>query len=480
MTRFTLSPTGRASAALLALLASLSLGTALAQGQSPNPPGAPVGGGPGAPPGAPPGMPPGMPPPPPSEPVNLRAALMLSDATGATALPAGRTLRATEDGVGGLIVAGRSRLQAERLKVEVLGRGKSDFDGVAAGVLVKDGSTLTLRDARITTRGVVAAAVTATDASTLRVQRSTLVAEGGPLPSGYVRRIGPGMMEPPTPLGITGTARTTLVLGSAKAFYEDSRIVAEGWGALSTDAARGATLQVDRCHVLVRRSGYGTYADNGASVVINDSTLDVPTFGGVIAGQASLVLNRVRSQSGGNTVMIHNVMGRPDELATLRMSGGTLSSTNAAIVVKSANADIVLDGTRLQARNGDLLLAVVNDDSHRTPLNGATSPGSRALLRRANLSGNVLNLDTERRLSVALEASTLRGRVHDTALSLDATSRWTATADSRVLLAGPLTLAQLDAPRGVTIRARVQGAALPVGRHALAGGGVLEVEAGAP
>ncbi|MEK8052833.1 hypothetical protein AACH10_21460 [Ideonella sp. DXS22W] len=450
-------------------------GAALAQpaGGPPMPNGQPL----GAVPGQPPGAPQGMPPPPPSEPVTLRAALVLNDAS---TLPAGRTLRVTEDGQGGLIVAGRSKLQAERLKVEVLGRGKSDFDGVAAGVLVKDGSTLTLRDARITTRGVVAAAVTATGESTLRVQRSTLVAEGGPLPSGYVRRIGPGMMEPPTPLGITGTARTTLVLGSAKAFYEDSRIVADGWGALSTDAARGATLQVDRCQVLVRRSGYGTYADNGAAVVINDSTLDVPTFGGVIAGQASLALNRVSSRSGGNTVMIHNVMGRPDEMATLRLTGGRLTSTNAAIVVKSANADIVLDGTRLEAKNGDLLLAVVNDDSHRTPLNGTTAPGSRAVLRRARLNGNLLNLDAERRLNVALEATQLRGRVHDVALSLDAASRWTATADSRVLLAGPMTLAQLDAPRGVSIRARVQGAALPPGRHTLAGGGVLEVEAGAP
>jgi hypothetical protein len=173
-------------------------------------------------------------------------------------------------------------------------------------------------------------------------------------------------------------------------------------------------------------------------------------------------------------------MGRPDELATLRLAGGTLRSTNAAIVVKSANADIVLDGTRLEARNGDLLLAVVNDDSHRTQLNGATPPGSRAVLRHATLNGNLLNLDTERHLSVTLEASQLRGRVHDVTLSLDTASRWTATADSRVLLAGPVTLAQLDAPRGVTIRARAMGGSLAVGRHVLPAGGALEVEAAAP
>jgi hypothetical protein len=264
-------------------------------------------------------------------------------------------------------------------------------------------------------------------------------------------------------------------MGAAQAFYEDSTIVAEAWGALSTDAARGARLQADRCRIIVRRSGYGTYADNGASVVINDSTLDVPTFGGVIAGQASLSLNRVRSRSAGNTVMIHSVMGQPGELATLRISGGRLQSTNAAIVIKSANADIEVDGARIEARNGDLLLAVVNDDSHRTALNGTEPPGSRATLRHARLSGNVLNLDSERHLSLKLEDTQLSGRIHDAALSLDPRSRWTATADSRLLLQAPTTLAQIDAPRGVRIEAKAEPGLLPVGLHTLPGGGSLQV-----
>ncbi len=479
------------SKTLIALAAALWLGQALAQPAGAPPQAAPGGpGGPGAqaqpggPAGGPP-LPPGMPPMPPQEPVVFTAAAEVVDgrwlpgdpAAGAQVRGAvgarGLKIVSPRDRVNGLIVRGQGATTLERPDIEIRGRGKSDFDGIAAGVLVKDGATLELRDAKVVTRGVVASAITATDQSTLRVKRSHLVAEGGPLPSGYTRRIGPGMMEPPTPLGISGTARTTLVLGAAKAHYEDSTIEAEAWGALSTDAARGAYLQADRCKIIVRRSGYGTYADNGASVVINDSRMTVPTFGGVIAGQASLALNRVQSRSQGNTVMIHSVMGQPQEVATLKIVGGALRSTHAAIVVKSANADVLIDGATLQADNGDLLLGVVNDDSHATKTQGAAVPGIRALIKGSRLQGNLVHLDTDRAMRVRLEGSTLRGRVQGVVLALDGASRWTATADSSVTLAAGTALAQLDAPADVTISARAEAGDWPAGEHRLPGGGRL-------
>ena len=276
-------------------------------------------------------------------------------------------------------------------------------------------------------------------------------------------------------LGISGAARTTLTMGAAHAYYADSTIVAEAWGALSTDAARGATLEAERCKIVVRRSGYGTYADNGASVSIKDSSIDVPSFGGIIAGQASLSLQNVRLRPRGNAVMVHSVMGQPGELATLRIAGGDLHSTNAAIVVKSANAEITLDGVRLASDNGDLLLGVVNDDSFATKVNSQPVAGIRATIRRSRLAGNLIHLDTERRMAVSLEATQLQGAVHDVTLSLDPTSRWTATADSRVVLAEPTRLDQVDAPAGVRIEAHVAPGLAEPGEHRLRGGGVLDI-----
>lgn len=435
--------------------------------------------------GPPPGMPPGFPPmgPPPV----IVAAVEVNDGavrrdskagvsiTGKTSGTTGTGVEidSKADKVNGLFVRGQSSFTLANSKVVMSGQGTSDFDGVAAGALVKDGSTLTLRNVSITTNGVVSSAVTATDASTLHVHHSRLTANGGPVPSGYVRRIGPGMMEPPTPLGISGTARTTLTMGSAKAYYHDSLIVAEGWGALSTDAARGAYLEANRCTIRVLRSGYGTYADNGATVVINDSTLDVPTFGGVIAGQASLALNRVRMVSGGNGVMIHSVMGSPAEVATLQIRGGRIASTNAVIVVKSANADITIDSAQLVAKNGDLLLGVMNDDSHATQVAGQKVAGITATISHSQLNGNLVHLDTARGMAVRFIGSSLKGAIRSASVAFDAGSRWTATADSRVTLVGAVDAAQLDAPAGVTITATAGPEAGDKGSRRLRGGGVL-------
>ena len=433
----------------------------------------------------------GMPPPgmPPAAPVDYRAAVLIEDGAvkvdaasttaGARRVQAkaarGVTIRSATDRFNGLLVRGKSDFTLADSRIELSGKGLSDFDGIAAGALVKDDATMVLRNVRITTRGVVSSAATATDNTTMKVYRSTLVAEGGPVPSGYVRRIGPGMMEPPTPLGIAGTARTSLTMGSAKSYFYDSTIIADGWGALSTDAARGAYLEANRCDIRVRRSGYGTYADNGASVVINHSKMDVPTFGGVIAGQASLALNGSTVLSGGNGVMIHSVMGSPAEVARLSIKGGRLATVNAAILVKSANAEITVDGTQIVAKNGDLLLGVVNDDTNATQVGGQPVAGIKATFRDAALAGNIVHLDTDRRMLVTVLGSTLAGAVRDATLSLDARSRWTATADSKLRLAAPTRLEQIDAPVGVRIDATAEPGVLPLGQYTLRSGGMLAV-----
>jgi hypothetical protein len=394
---------------------------------------------------------------------------------GSASAASGLAIKSSADLYNGLLVRGKSEFTLKDSKIELSGKGRSDFDGIAAGALVKDEATMVLRNVKIRTRGIVSSAATATDKAVMKVYNSILIADGGPTPSGYVRRIGPGMMEPPTPLGIVGTARTSLTMAEARSYFYDSTIIADGWGALSTDAARGAYLEANRCDIRVLRSGYGVYADNGAAVVVNDSKMRVATFGGIIAGQASIAFNNLQAASDGNLVMIHSVMGQPAEKAMLSIKGGRISTRNAAIVVKSANAEISIDGARIGAKNGDLLLAVINDDGFATKLNGAQVSGVNAELRNAALEGNVLNLDTERRMSVKLVATSLKGAVRNAALSLDAGSRWTATADSQLLLVKPTTLKQIDAPAGVSIDATAEPEVAAKGRYRLASGGVLTV-----
>ncbi len=491
-------PIRLAVAALLATgLVSLTPAQEATPPQGGPPPGMAPGGADGMPQGMPQGMPPGMPPgmgPP--APVHYRAVVDIGDGTPqvdaallgghgagkATARITGTSasglqLRSTIDELNGLYVHGKSAYTLSDSSINLAGHGRSDFEGIAAGVLARDDATLVLRNVHITTAGVVSAAATVTDGATLKVYQSTLVAHGGPVTSGYVRRIGPGMMEPPTPLGITGTARTTLAMGRSHAYYYDSTIDADGWGALSTDAARGAYLEANHCVIRTLHSGYGTYADNGSEVVINDSTLDNASFNGIIAGQASMTFNGAQARSRGYGVMIHSVMGETREVPVLKIRGGRFDAANGIVLVKSANLDLAIDGTAMHSGNGDLLMVSKNDDANATRTNGKPVHGVHATFRNMQLSGNVIDKDPDRGLLLGLESTSISGRMENVSLTLDARSHWTASADSSVDLGAASGIGGIDAGRGVTITATADQASPLAGRHDLPGGGVLVVSA---
>jgi len=446
--------------------------------------------GPSAIPGGPPGMPPmGGPPPEYVAAIQIqdgayvaagsRPAAVRGKIAGATSA-SDLTIASGADAFNGLVVSGKhSSFVLRDSSITLSGKGTSDFDGVAAGALVSDGATLELRNVHVTTSGVVSSAATSMGGATLRVYKSTLITHGGPLPSGYVRRIGPGMKEPPTPLGITGDARAHLTMSGAKSYFYDSTIIADGWGALSTDATGGYVyVEANNCDVRTLRSGYGTYADGGAHVVINHSRFDTASYLGIIAGSGEFRFDDLTGRSGGNGVMIHSVMAPdPTEKGVLTIVGGTLTTRDAAILVKSANADITIEHAVLRPANGDLVLAVVNDDANATRVSGRKVPGISVTLRDDRLEGNLLHLDTDRPMRVTLAGTTLRGIIRNATVSLDATSRWTATGDSKVVLAGPVDVAHIDAPTGVTIEATASADTDLHGRHTLASGGTLAIAA---
>lgn len=394
----------------------------------------------------------------------------------------GLKIRARVDGLAGLHVAGaRSHYTWSDSTLSLFGYStSSDLDGAGAGALVSDGGTLVLRNMKIDTWGAGSTTVTATGAATLKVYNSRLQAHGGPLPSGYVRRNEPGMLEPPTSLGLVGSARTTLTMDNAKTYFYDSQLIANGWGVVSTEAANGyCYVEINSSKIWAQSTGYGVYADSGAEVVVNNSDLDTATYSGIIAGSGSFSFNNVNAITGGNGVMIHNVRATtPNEVGVVTMNGGKIGSQNAAFLVKSANAMITVDRAEIVPANGDFLLSTVSDDADRTPVNGAPVPGIRATIRNTTVAGNVIHLDDERSMSVALVNATLNGRVRNAALAIDANSHWKATGDSSVTLTGPVDLALIDAEAGVTITARAPAGVVPRGSHKLASGGLLRVGGG--
>jgi hypothetical protein len=380
----------------------------------------------------------------------------------------------------GIYVKGsKSNYTLSNAAINLSGNGSNDFLGIGSGAMVNGGGTLVLKNVRITTDGVVRSATTSTDHSTLRVYDSTLTANGGALPKGYVAKIGAGMMEPPAPLGLSGTARTCLTLNNSSSYFYNSTIVADGWGALSTDIALDHVyLEANNCDVQVRNKGYGTYADWNCKVVINNSKISTAGYAGIIASIGEIRFNKVNASSSGRGFLIHSVMrSNPAEIGLLEIIGGIITTQDTLILVKSANADITLDRAKLVSKSGSLIHSVVNDDSMATKINGQKVPGIRATLKNTTIEGDILHEDTERTMSVDLIATALKGAVKDASLSLDAGSRWTATSNSNMTLINAVDVSRIDALPGVIITAIAgQGCTLK-GSYKLSSGGTLNVKA---
>jgi hypothetical protein len=395
---------------------------------------------------------------------------------GATAASA-VTVDAHGNDLNGVLVRGKNGYALSKATLELHGDGSSDFLGQGAGAMAEGGATLTIRDSSIDTHGLVTSAVAALGGGVVKVYGSTLHAHGGTLPPDYVPHIGPGMKQPPAPLGITGTARTTLTAGDSKSYFYDSTVIADGWGALSTDAPGSSYLEANDTTVKVFNSGYGTYADQNCKVVINRGSFDVATYAGVVAGTGQLAFHDLRSVSHRNTVMVHSVMGKGPEIGVLAIKGGHYHSDSDAILVKSANGDIDIDAAELQAGNGVLIHSVVNDDRYATKINGQPVTGVRVTLRHLSAAGDVVHADGERSMQLHLLGVQLKGAIQNAELALDADSHWDATGNSNVLLTGPLRPEQLSAPAGVVIDAIAGSGNTLAGRYPLRGGGILQVKA---
>ena len=326
---------------------------------------------------------------------------------------------------GVLIMGERSDVVLDDANINLSGMGQSDFLGIGAGAMVAEGK-LKITGSIIETAGAVSSATIATEKSFLEVRDSTLIARGGPLPDDYVPKIGPGMMSAPPPLLITGTARTHITMANAKSYFYNSIIEADGWGALSTDAAGGdAYLEANDCIIRVRNSGYGAYADFGAEVVIKNSQMDVPTYGVVIAGEAASTFDNVTGSSGVNLAMIHSVMGQPSEVAQFNVRGGSFVSDDAALLVKSANADIRIDDASIESKTGVLVELRKNEDKHATIVGDYDVQGVTVVLANGNYTGDIIDSDPERDLTVILENANLTGNLIGASLQMDAASSHT-------------------------------------------------------
>ena len=360
-----------------------------------------------------------------------------------------------------LAVSGEGEYTVENANIELSGFGVSDFTSRGAGAAVVDGGTLTLKKVNISTHGAGRAATIATEGSTLRVYDSTLSTDGGPLPSDYVPVIGPGMMEPPYPLGLSGTCRTHLSMDHSKSYFYNCDFYADSWGAISTDSSGGwLYLEVNDSRINVPGNGYGTYADNGCHNVFNNCDFVVGGLLGIQDGNSSIEMNEVNAFSFGRGFLLHGGLEDWIDTGIVDISGSRIETVNETFLCKSTNIDLYVKGSELVSHNGVILRTMITDDEHYAEFKctGKNCYGVQATFDSMKLEGDIVCDDTERKTMIYLHDTELSGAITGyPCLTLSGSSKWLATEDSEVYIMPGTDIDAIDALENVNLKVRSPG-----------------------
>ena len=355
--------------------------------------------------------------------------------------------------------------------ISLAGDGEG-IGGPASGAAAKYGAKLTLHDAVITTTGRTKYSTAAEEGSVLKVYDSVIWSHG--IPYGENIPAPDALMStPPPPLEIDGNTRTHCTMSNSQSFFYRSKIICDGWAALSTESSEGYVyLEANDCDIVCTKNGYGAYADPGCHDVFNRCNLEMARMAAILAGNCDMTFTDCTADCGSYFALMHCVNGWQEEVGSVEVNGGHIRTKKEAVLIKSHNALIDLTEVDIASEAGVLVHTIVNDDPCATKV---TEPpyGVNVRLTGMTVSGDLLHEDTTRDMWVELKSTTLTGAIKGANLSLDAGSKWTATADSDVTLLTDADPAQIDAPAGVTVTVRGGEA----GEYTLAGGGRLVVEA---
>lgn len=344
-------------------------------------------------------------------------------------------------------------------EIKLSGCGCSDFTCKGTGILAEKGAVVDIRGGEIITHGSTRAATIATTGATMKVFDAVLETHGGPLPEGYVPVIGPGMMEPPAPLGLGGNCRTHLSMDNSESYFYNCRIYGDAWAALSTDSSGGYVyLEANDSDIIMKNNGYCIYSDNGCHVVLNHCKVSSGNVFGIQDGNSSVVFRDVNGQCQGYGFLIHGGMHDLEDIGTIRMKDCDLTSKGPMLRCKSTNADIYLSNCKITATEGVILETMLTDDAHyyQTRTHSENEYGVQVTMEEMELFGDFNCTDPERKTCLNLVATSITGAIAGyPLLRLTEGSTFTATRNSEITLMGDAE--GLDAAAGVTITAKGAG-----------------------
>jgi hypothetical protein len=259
----------------------------------------------------------------------------------------------------GIMIKGDSKYSIINPVIKLTGMGGSDFAGIGTAIVSEGKADVTVNNATIINHGVIRSAIVVKDNSTIHIDDSSIETFSGTLPADAKEPWNGnnpyGMIAVPWMLGLTGNNRATNATGSATAYYNNTHVKAQAWGALSTDACRDVKLYVTNSHIETVDSGYGAYAD-GAYDSFSNTKFDVKDYALIMTGGTGIFTDSCVVNSGRFGVMFHGS-------ANLTIDkGSTFNTKEAVIQIKSARPTIVVDDAKLNSESGVILQAMANDD----------------------------------------------------------------------------------------------------------------------
>jgi hypothetical protein len=339
---------------------------------------------------------------------------------------------------------------------------------------VDDGGTMYINNSTLTVDGSARYVVSAYNDATLVVNDSTVTSTGKS--ENTLEIAEPFSNEA---LLISGNARANFSVGATKTYYFNSKCVAEGWAALSTDSATGDGLDLYayNTEAVAQNGGYATYADTNCRVWLYGSDLQAAEIGAIISKSGQiLVADSIETPAevlaynngetveqgsvlagGRNAVMIHapDMMGvgvSAADCGTLTVRNSTLLTSRdlvstkdyhdysdavaayvdyisgADILVRSTSANITLDNAQLDSYSGVLVLTALSSDSMGNFLgegDGWNVEPVAITMENMTADGNILHMDYQRRMTLTLDNATLTGKVISGTVT-DWNALWTA------------------------------------------------------
>ncbi len=324
--------------------------------------------------------------------------------------------------------------------------------GPASGASVKYDAKLTIKNAVINTLGRTRYATAAEEGGVLKVYDSVIWSHGIPFGEG-IERPTELMSTPPGALEMDGNTRTHCSMSNSLSYFYNSKIICDGWAALSTESSEGFVyLEANDCDIVCTKDGYGAYSDPGCHDYFNDCNFDMAKMAAIIAGNSDMTFNDCECNCGTYFALSHCVNGWPEEVAEVTVNGGVIRSAKEAFLVKSHNIIIDLCDVDLASQAGVLVHTIVNDDPCATK---ADDPyGVNVLMTDMDVEGDLIHEDTTREMWVEMNSTILTGAIKNANLTMDVGSKWIATGDSEVVFLNDLDPAQIDAKEGVTISAK--------------------------